>query len=61
MDIDMTVNDRGRLGGPYSILNYEPALNPSNGKAYIYDIELPDVINSPTQPIQIKSKGYHRN
>ena len=61
MDIDMTVNDRGRLGGPYSILNYNPTVNPSNGKAYIYDIELPDVISSPTQPIQIKAKGYHRN
>ena len=61
MDIDMTVNDRGRLGGPYSILNYNPTLNPSNGKAYIYDIELPEVISSPTQPIQIKASGYHRN
>jgi len=60
MDIDLTVNDRGRLGGPYSILNYEPTINPSNGKAYIYDIELPDVINS-SQPIQIKAQGYHRN
>ena len=61
MDIDMTVNDRGRLGGPYSILNYSPTVNPSNGKAYIYDIEIPDVISSPNQPIQIKAQGYHRN
>ena len=61
MDIDMTVNDRGRLGGPYSILNYNSTLNPSNGRAYIYDIELPEVISSPTQPIQIKASGYHRN
>jgi hypothetical protein len=59
-DIDLTINDRGRTGGPYSILNYNPTFNPSNGKAYVFDLEVPADL-FPGQQIDIKAKGYHRN
>lgn len=59
-DVDLTVNDRGRTGGPYSILNYSPQFNPSNGKAFVFDLEIPADLY-PGQPIDIKAKGYHRN
>lgn len=59
-DIDLTRNDRGRLGGPYSILNYNPA-NPNNSKAFIFDLDIPTQF-SPTSPsVNIQAKGYHRN
>jgi hypothetical protein len=59
-DIDLTINDRGRTGGPYSILNYNPTINSSNGKAYIFDLEMPTDL-FPGQQVDIKSKGYHKN
>jgi hypothetical protein len=59
-DINLTINDRGRTGGPYSILNYNPTFNPSNGKAFIFDIDMPtDLFQN--QPVNIKAKGFHRN
>ncbi|MDB4324282.1 hypothetical protein N9963_02675 [Crocinitomicaceae bacterium] len=59
-DIDLTVNDRGRIGGPYSILNYNPSINPSNGKAFIFDLEMPTDL-FPGQQVDINAKGYHKN
>lgn len=59
-DIDLTINDRGITGGPYSVLNYNPTINPSNGKAFIFDIEMPTDIYS-GQKVDIKAKGYHKN
>lgn len=59
-DIDLTINDRGRTGGPYSILNYNPSVNPSNGKAFVFDLEMPTDL-FPGQQVDIKSKGYHKN
>jgi hypothetical protein len=59
-DIDLTTNDRGRIGGPYSILNYNPSINPSNGKAFVFDIDMPTDL-FPGQQVDIKSKGYHKN
>ena len=59
-DIDLTINNRGRTGGPYSILNYNPSINPSNGKAFVFDIEMPTDL-FPGQQVDIKSKGYHKN
>jgi hypothetical protein len=59
-DIDLTINDRGRNGGPYSIKNYVPSINPSNGKAFIFDLEIPSNIYT-GQQIDIKAKGYHKN
>jgi hypothetical protein len=59
-DINLTINDRGRTGGPYSILNYNPSINPSNGKAFVFDIEMPTDL-FPGQQVDIKSKGYHKN
>jgi hypothetical protein len=59
-DIDLTVNDRGRAGGPYSVLNYNPIANPGNGKAFIFDLEIPADL-FPGQAIDIKAKGYHKN
>jgi hypothetical protein len=59
-DTDLTVNDRGRMGGPYSILNYNPTINSSNGKAFIFDLEMPTDL-FPGQQFDIKSKGFHKN
>jgi hypothetical protein len=59
-DIDLTINNRGVTGGPYSIVNYNPSIIPSNGKAYIFDLEMPSDL-FPGQQVDIKAKGYHRN
>jgi hypothetical protein len=59
-DIDLTINDRGRNGGPYSLQNYVPSINPSNGKAFIFDLEIPaDIFTG--QAVTIKASGYHKN
>lgn len=58
-DIDLTVNDRGVNGGPYSQLNYN-ATNPNNSKAFIFDLDMPTDL-FPTQTVDIKAKGYHKN
>ncbi|WP_396195006.1 hypothetical protein [Flavobacterium sp.] len=58
-DIDLTINDRGINGGPYSQLNYN-ATNPNNSKAFIFDLEMPtDLFEG--QNVNIKAKGYHKN
>ena len=58
-DIDLTVNDRGINGGPFSQLNYN-ATNPNNSKAFIFDLDMPTDL-FPTQTVDIKAKGYHKN
>lgn len=58
-DPDLTVNDRGINGGPYSKLNYT-ASNPNNSKAFIFDLEMPSDL-FPGQNVDIKAKGYHKN
>ena len=58
-DIDLTINDRGRIGGPYSIQNYN-ASNPNNSRAFIFDLKMPADI-FPGQDVEIKAKGYHSN
>lgn len=58
-DIDLTINDRGVNGGPYSLLNYNPS-NPNNSKAFIFDLDMPTDL-FPGQNIDIKAKGYHKN
>jgi hypothetical protein len=59
-DIDLTINDRGINGGPYSQLNYNPTSNPNNSKAFIFDLEMPTDL-FPGQNVNIKAKGYHKN
>jgi len=59
-DIDLTVNNRGRTGGPYGIGNYQPSINPSNGKAFIFDLDIPADLY-PGQSVNINAKGYHKN
>lgn len=59
-DIDLTVNDRGVNGGPYSQLNYNPSSNSNNSKAFIFDLEMPTDL-FPGQSVDIKAKGYHKN
>jgi hypothetical protein len=54
-DIDMTINDVGTYGGPYSMENY---INNTNGKARIYDLDMPFEIWSGQTPT-IKAKGAH--
>ncbi|MEN8858172.1 MAG: hypothetical protein ABF260_08935 [Flavobacteriaceae bacterium] len=58
-DIDLTINDRGINGGPYSQLNYN-ASNPNNSRAFIFDLEMPSDI-FPNGNIEIKAKAYHKN
>lgn len=58
-DIDLTINDRGVNGGPYSVLNYNAA-NPNNSKAFIFDLEMPADL-FPGQNVEIKAQGYHKN
>lgn len=59
-DIDLTVNDRGRTGGAYSISNFNPSINPSNGKAFIFDLDIPSDL-FPGQSVNVKAKGYQKN
>ena len=56
-DINLSINDRGRNGGPYSIDNFNAT---STGKAYIFDLEIPADL-FPGQAVDIKAKGYHKN
>jgi hypothetical protein len=58
-DIDLTINDIGIYGGPYSQLNYN-ATNTNNSRAFIFDLEMP-VDLFPGEDIQIKAKGFHSN
>jgi hypothetical protein len=58
-DINLTINDRGINGGPYSQLNYNAA-NPNNSKAFMFDLDMPSDL-FPSQNVQIKAKGYHKN
>ena len=51
----MTINDIGTYGGPYSIDNY---INTTNGKARIYDLDIPFEIWSGQTPT-VKAKGVH--
>lgn len=59
-DIDLTVSDRGRFGGPNSWNNYYPVSNPNNSKAFIYNLNIPADL-FPGQNVDIKAKAYHRN
>jgi hypothetical protein len=59
-DIDLTVNDKGRNGGPYSIYNYIPTSNSNNSKAFIFDLDMPTDL-FPGQSVNITADGYHKN
>ena len=54
-DIDLTPNDRGAYGGPYSIDNYH---NTAAGKARVYDLDMPFEIWNGQTP-QVKAKAVH--
>jgi hypothetical protein len=54
-DIDMTINDIGIHGGPYSIDNYQST---AVGKARVYDLEMPFEIWNGQTP-QVKAKAVH--
>ena len=58
-DIDLSINDRGINGGPYSQLNSTPS-NPNNSKAFIFDLDMPTDL-FPGQNVNITAKGYHKN
>ena len=59
-DIDLTLSDRGRFGGPNSWNNFFPVSNPNNSKAFIYNLNIPADL-FPGQNVDIKAKAYHRN
>ena len=54
-DIDMSINNLGTYGGPHSIDNY---INTTNGKARIYDLNMPFEIWTGQTPT-ITAKGVH--
>ncbi len=54
-DIDLTRNDRGTFGGPYSIDNYNVT---GTGKARVYDLNMPFEIWSGQTP-QVKAESTH--
>lgn len=54
-DIDLTRNDIGTFGGPYSIDNY---INTATGKARVYHLDIPFEIWSGQTP-QVKAKSVH--
>jgi len=59
-DIDLTVNDRGLMGGPYSLSQFNSAANPSNGRAFIFDIDMPSDLFT-GQQVNITAEGYQKN
>ena len=59
-DIDLTVGDRGRFGGPNTWNNYFPISNPSGSRAFIYNLTIPADL-FPGQNVDVKAKAYHRN
>ena len=54
-DRDLTRNDIGTFGGPYSIDNY---INTATGKARVYNLDIPFEIWSGQTP-QVKAKSVH--
>jgi hypothetical protein len=54
-DIDLTRNDMGTYGGPYSIDNY---WNTATGRARVYDLNMPFEIWNGSTP-SIKAEGIH--
>lgn len=54
-DIDLTRNDRGTFGGPYSIDNY---LEPLTGNARVYDLNMPFEIWTGQTPA-VKAESTH--
>ena len=58
VDIDLTRNDYGTFGGPYSWDNYWGGS--SSGRARVYNLFLPSSI-WPGQNINIKALGVHKN
>lgn len=54
-DIDLTRNDIGTFGGPYSIDNY---WNTATGRARVYDLNMPFEIWNGSTP-SIKAEGTH--
>ena len=55
-DLDLTRNDIGPYGGPYSLENFFPT-DSANGRARIYDLNIPSEIWSGN--ISVQSKGVH--
>ena len=53
-DLDLTVNDRGRAGGPWGTANF-----PADGKSFVFDLDIPADL-FPGQEIDIKAKAYQR-
>lgn len=53
-DLDLTINDRGRDGGPWGTANF-----PADGKSFIFDLDIPADL-FPGQEIDIKAKAYQR-
>ena len=55
-DVNLSVNDKGRAGGPWGTANF-PA--DSDAKGFIFDIDIPTDLY-PGQDIDLKVKAYHR-
>lgn len=55
-DVNLSINDKGRDGGPWGTANF-PA--DSDAKGFIFDIDIPTDLY-PGQDIDLKVKAYHR-
>lgn len=59
MDLDLTTNDVGTYGGPYSWENYWENTNGATGRARVYLLDIPANIYSITTPTTIKASSTH--
>jgi hypothetical protein len=57
-DIDLTINDRGILGGPFCTNNYSATNN--TGFSFVNDLQMVSDL-FPVNQLDIKSSGYHSN
>ncbi|MCB9233979.1 MAG: hypothetical protein H6581_20150 [Bacteroidia bacterium] len=58
LDLDLTRNDRGTYGGPFSWENYRPN-PPSDGRARVWFLEMPSKIYDLGGTTVVKAKGVH--
>lgn len=59
MDIDLTRDDVGTYGGPYTQANYWDTANPQGGRGRVFLLNMPANIYSLTTPVSIKANATH--
>ena len=59
LDLDLTRNDQGTGGGPYSWYNYHPVEGSGTGRARVWDLDIQNAIHSLTAPASVKGNSTH--